>query len=250
MSKQREGRVVQNEAHILPSITRAADDAALPKYIALSELLIREIAAGRLADGHKLPPERDMAAERGVSVGTLRKALIILEEKGLLERIQGSGNYVRSRGGVESIYGLLRLELLTGGGLPTARPISVDTMDAPADAPFDHGHRIRRLRLLDGTAVAIEEIWVNAQAVTALGITDLQDALYLMYEQRFGVRIARAQDSVGMDWVPSWRHVEFGPQIGEAVSHITRVARDLEGRAVEYSQTWFDAKKAAYINRF
>jgi hypothetical protein len=46
MSKQREGRAVQNEAYISPSRSRAADDAALPKYIALSELLIREIAAG------------------------------------------------------------------------------------------------------------------------------------------------------------------------------------------------------------
>ncbi|MGB0746959.1 MAG: YmdB family metallophosphoesterase, partial [Alphaproteobacteria bacterium] len=48
---------------------------ALPIYQQVSELLTREIAAGRLLDGQRLPPERAMAAEHGVTVRTLRKAL-------------------------------------------------------------------------------------------------------------------------------------------------------------------------------
>ena len=64
-----------------------ASKAALPKYVRISERLIREIAAGRLADGTRLPPEREMAVELGASVGTLRKALADLADKGLLERI-------------------------------------------------------------------------------------------------------------------------------------------------------------------
>ena len=70
--------------------------SALPKYVQTAELLIREIAAGRLADGARLPPERDMAGDLDISVGTLRKALNDLTDRGLLERVQGSGNYVPS----------------------------------------------------------------------------------------------------------------------------------------------------------
>ena len=70
------------------------DKTALPKYVQTAELLIREIAAGRLPDGARLKPERDMAVDLGVSVGTLRKALDDLTEKGLLDRVQGSGNYI------------------------------------------------------------------------------------------------------------------------------------------------------------
>ena len=68
---------------------------ALPKYVQISELLIRDIAAGRLMDGERLPPEREMADGLNTSVGTLRKALAILEKKGMLDRLQGSGNYIR-----------------------------------------------------------------------------------------------------------------------------------------------------------
>jgi GntR family transcriptional regulator len=133
---------------------------ALPKFIQISEMLIREIAAGHLADGARLPPERDMAADLNISVGTLRKALSDLVEKGLLDRIQGSGNYVRNRGAVESVYAFFRLELIGGGGLPTAQVVSADRLSKPRNAPnfgpSDEGHRIRRLRSLGDEMIAVE----------------------------------------------------------------------------------------------
>ena len=71
---------------------RANTPGALPIYQQVSELLIREIAAGRLLDGQRLPPERAMAAEHGVTVRTLRKALAELTRRGLLDR-----DHLRSR---------------------------------------------------------------------------------------------------------------------------------------------------------
>ena len=77
---------------------RQDSPAALPIYAQVSEVLIREIAVGRLADGQRLPPERQLAAAHQVTVRTLRKSLKILEDKGLLERVQGSGCF-GARGG-------------------------------------------------------------------------------------------------------------------------------------------------------
>ena len=59
--------------------------ATIPIYLQTAEMLSREIAAGRLIEGEKLPPEREMAAQLGIAVGTLRKSLDDLEAKGLLE---------------------------------------------------------------------------------------------------------------------------------------------------------------------
>jgi GntR family transcriptional regulator len=55
---------------------------SLPKYLQISELLIRDIAAGRLENGSRLPTERDLAAQLSTSIGTLRKALAELEQQG------------------------------------------------------------------------------------------------------------------------------------------------------------------------
>ena len=48
---------------------------ALPIYLQIAELLAREIAAGHLLDGERLPPERDMAERLGISVGTVKSRI-------------------------------------------------------------------------------------------------------------------------------------------------------------------------------
>ena len=50
-----------------------------------------------------------MAESFGIAVSTLRKALASLQEKGLLERVQGSGNYIRTKADTGSVYAFLRL---------------------------------------------------------------------------------------------------------------------------------------------
>jgi len=49
-----------------------------------------------LAPGSKLPPERELAVQMGVSRPSLREALQKLEAQGFLEQVQGGGTYVRS----------------------------------------------------------------------------------------------------------------------------------------------------------
>lgn len=230
-----------------------ADASALPKFIQLSEMLIREIAAGRLADGTRLPPERQMADELGVAVGTLRKALADVAEKGLLERVQGSGNYVRQRAPVQSVYAFFRLELLQGGGLPRARVLSVERLRKPArfaDLGGDpQAHRIRRLRSLDGMLVALEEIWLDAGLCPALSIGDLSESLYLYYRETLAIEIATAEDQIGVAPLPDWTPDSFHLAAGSAVGHITRFSRTAAKTPVEYSRTWFDPARATYISR-
>ena len=230
-----------------------ASATTLPKYIQISERLIRDIAAGHLADGARLPPERDMADSLGLSVGTLRKALAVLADKGLLDRVQGSGNYIRHVPGVASVYGFLRLELRGGGGLPTARVLAVDRLpkpdDAPAFGPDAAAWRIRRLRRLDGQAVAVEEIWLDAARAARLDAGDLSESLYLHYRDRLGLIIASVEDRVGLRTVPDWAPSDFAPMAGAACAHVTRLSRDTSGARVEFSRTWFDSDKARYISR-
>ncbi len=53
------------------------------------------IVSGRLDPGTKLPPERELAEEIGVSRTVIREAVHILVTKGLLETRQGVGTIVR-----------------------------------------------------------------------------------------------------------------------------------------------------------
>jgi GntR family transcriptional regulator len=230
-----------------------AQTSALPKFIQLSEMLIREIAAGHLTDGARLPPEREMADDLGVAVGTLRKALADVEAKGLLDRVQGSGNYVRHRPAVDSVYAFFRLELLEGGGLPTAQVLAVDRLLKPEGFARLGGHpegpRIIRLRSLGGTMIALEEIWLDGAHPAQIAVSDLSDSLYHFYRHDLGLVIASVEDQIGVDTLPVWTPTEFHMQAGETAGYIERVSWTATKEPAEFSRTWYDAKRAVYISR-
>jgi GntR family transcriptional regulator len=226
---------------------------SLPLYLQISELLIRDIAAGRLVDGERLPPEREMAARLGIAVGTLRQALKHLADKGLVQSIHGSGNYIRAKADPTSVYAFLRIELVEGGGLPTAEVLSVDRLPKPAGlppfGPHPEGHRIRRLRRLSGVAAAVEEIWLDAARAERLTAEELSESLYLFYRQRLGLWIARAEDRVGQAPLPGWAPAAFPKAPGRALPCITRIAWAGDGQPVEASLTWYDPDTTAYVAR-
>lgn len=226
---------------------------SLPKYVQIAEMLIREIAAGRLVEGQRLPPERDMARELGVAMGTLRKALDALDEKGLLDRVQGSGNYIKSGKEAVGLYALFRLELVSGGGLPTAEVISVDALEKPADLPTfgrsGTGFRIRRLRRLGGQPAALEEIWLDGGSASKLRPEELSESLYHYYRVRLGFSIVRAEDRVAISPAPDWAQPPFGPAPGTHCGFVTRIAWDEHGASPEFSRTWFDTDVARYVAR-
>ncbi|MEM1236784.1 MAG: GntR family transcriptional regulator [Pseudomonadota bacterium] len=229
------------------------DRGSLPKHMQISELLMREVASGRLADGARLPPEREMATDLQISVGTLRRALDNLTERGLLERVQGSGNYVRARGDVRSIYAFFRLDVPGGGGLPTAHVLSAEAVARPEGLETEGGQgevlRIRRLRLLDDKPAALEEIWLDTPGAAELGPGDLSESLYLTFQRELGIAIDRTEDRVSVGEVPDWGRGQLDLVPGAACGYVRRLGWAGTRGVVEASQTWFDSKRAEFVSR-
>lgn len=68
---------------------------SLRRYQQVATAIEQAIAEGKYPAGQRLASERDLAEEFGVSRPTVRRAVIALEMRGLLEARQGSGVYVR-----------------------------------------------------------------------------------------------------------------------------------------------------------
>jgi len=68
-------------------------------YRQIAEQLRVLIGKGEFAVGARIPAERDLAAQLGVSRPSVREALIALEVEGWVEVRTGSGVYVLERGG-------------------------------------------------------------------------------------------------------------------------------------------------------
>lgn len=65
-----------------------------PLYMQVYDRLISQIADGTWKPGDMIPNEIELARNYGVSLGTMRKALQALTERGLLTRRQGRGTFI------------------------------------------------------------------------------------------------------------------------------------------------------------
>lgn len=69
--------------------------AEQPKYLQVADILRKEIAEGVFRDGQTLMTEEELRVRFDVSRQTIRQAIALLEDDGLVDRRRGSGTYVR-----------------------------------------------------------------------------------------------------------------------------------------------------------
>lgn len=243
---------------------KAISPQPLPLFIRIREKLMREITAGRWKDGERFPTEQELSISLGAAVGTIRKAVDELVAMQLLVRRQGSGTYVSFQfhaagtpaKPMKSIYGFFHLELLGGGGLPTAQVIECKRVRHPVSVPaFGESarsmcYRVRRLRYLDDTPVALEEIWFDARHRADLKASALGEALYQFYQDQLGFWISHVEDQVGAGTVPGWAGAPFALAIGQPCGMIVRKAWAGTNVLEEFSTTWFDSDRARYCARW
>lgn len=72
-------------------------NSPIPIYEQIAQWMIENIHTGKWEKGYQLQAEEDLAKVLQVSRGTLRKAISVLIEQGLLLRIQGKGTFVQEK---------------------------------------------------------------------------------------------------------------------------------------------------------
>ena len=64
------------------------------RYVTVYNKLFKMINEGTFLEDSRLPSEPDLAKELGISRTTLRQALALLQDDGLIKNIRGKGNYI------------------------------------------------------------------------------------------------------------------------------------------------------------
>lgn len=68
--------------------------AARPLYLQVRDVLVQRIVVGQWKPGGSLPNETILAQQLGISIGTVRKALDLMENERIVTRRQGRGTFV------------------------------------------------------------------------------------------------------------------------------------------------------------
>jgi len=72
-------------------------DDTRPPYLQIADSVRADIEAGTYSPGAQLPSLHALSAEYEASLGTVKSALKVLREAGLIVTRQGKGSYVRTR---------------------------------------------------------------------------------------------------------------------------------------------------------
>lgn len=89
-------------------------------YKQIADELRSEIMSGSLEAGKRLPPERELCGRWNVERTTLRRALALLAEEGLIEKKSGYGSIVRSRSNDLISF------ITTGNGTSTTKVLELE----------------------------------------------------------------------------------------------------------------------------
>jgi GntR family transcriptional regulator len=133
-----------------------------PLYRQLAEDLRARILAGEFSVSEPMPTEAQLSERYRASRITVRHALGLLDQEGLVHREQGRGSFVRPRAitvGPRRLTSFTQ-ELRERGSRQASDLIAVERMPIPQDAPLDPGPsgdcvRIERVRRADGRPIAL-----------------------------------------------------------------------------------------------
>ena len=148
----------------------SAGDLALPRRIRYQEIAaeLRELVRDRAA-GTLLPSESELSARFGASRVTVRRALEVVRDEGLVAARQGFGWFVATepvRQRLEHL-GTIEDQLEAGGRRAERRVTEFAFVDAPARVErvlgVDQVLRVKRVNLADGEPFAVVTVWCPAE---------------------------------------------------------------------------------------
>ena len=156
-------------------------DLYLPRYREIEQALRTRIAA--LRPGDPIPSEADLVAEFGVSRMTARAALGVLADEGLISREPGRGTFVAEQPHHRRADSLVSFsnEMRRQGRVPSSRlilrEVRTPTLEERDDLGLRGGQRVvalRRIRLADDEAIALEDVALPERCAAAVMEADLE----------------------------------------------------------------------------
>lgn len=217
-----------------------------PLFRQVKDVLMKRLGDGSWAPGQLLPSEPDIAADLGVSPGTVRKALDELTAENLLVRRQGRGTFVARHDEERILFQFFRLKSDDDERrFPESRTVSVKAAKASAAAAARLGIAraapviaIERVRSLGGQPCIHESIVLPGALFPKLDRREgLPNNLYALYSTEYGVTIARASESLKAVAAGERQVAMLDVRQGAPLLLVDRLALALDGAAAEWRRS-------------
>jgi len=243
----------------LPSRFEPGD--VLPLYQRLAERLRSDIAAGLHPVGSALPTEVELCARHAVSRHTIREALRLLVDLGLIERRQGAGSRVVATAPpvayVHTIRSLAELYSYTRDTTLEVADSEMVVLDEPQAATLrlsagTRWLRIAGLRLTADRTDRVCHVTIHAHARFAGLLGDVgreASPVHALIEARSGERVAEAVQEISAAPMPAAAARALASRAGAPALRIVRRYLDASGGTMMVAVNWHLADSFTYTIR-
>ena len=214
------------------------------KYQKAKDTLLASIQEGQIGANECLPSERELCARFDVSRVTIRKAVDELEAEGVIYRFPGKGTFVKRQQKITQA--LSRLTSFTED--MQARHMKADSKILLSERsaankevaqrlglnPGDEVILFRRLRLADGSPMAIETIYLDYNIFYPLLTEFSGGSFYAFMRERLGIVPKRALQSLEVTPLMEWEAELLGNVDLNAALLMNRQTFDDNDRPIEY----------------
>ena len=224
----------------------------LPKYHQIYLVLREQLREGRFDAG--LPGELSLMQQFGVARVTMRRALDLLVQEGLIQRAPGRGTRPvprntlpyqgpeeeRSEGQTARLTGLLE-NLVTMGLRTTVQVIRVDVLPAPDDVaktlrlpPGEQVQKAERVRSTDEGPLSHITTWVPQRFAQGFGKAELARKPILVLLEESGVKVGRAEQTISARLADAEMARHLDVSVGSALLAVRRLIYDEQDQPVQW----------------
>ncbi|MFY0545903.1 GntR family transcriptional regulator [Brevibacillus sp. H7] len=224
----------------------------IPMYQQISETIQKQIQEGVYTEGAKIPTEQELMELFNVSRTTVRLAIQDMTEKGLIEKKQGKGTFVRNTTiyhptqGFKGVY-----ETLVAAGMSHETKLigyKIEEANESTREVFQlqKGEKVKtilRLCFVDGKPAVLAQINLNPSVMDFVTIEEAeQNPIHLILENKLNVPIRQVHLEIFAECASAEIAQALSIQENSAVLGAERVLYTKDGTPVEHTMLWFTAE--------
>lgn len=194
------------------------------KYLEVIDKFKELIADDRFYVGSKLPSERELSALWGVNRVTLRRAIDELVKQGIVNKVQGSGNYLLSKNVLNNMYELMSCtqDVLSKGLVPqrtvlehSLKPASLQESVILEMQAGDELFVLERIYRVENDVINITKTHLPHALFPGIEDMDFSEkSLYEVIENSYGYEILTARRNISAvaadDRIANYLEVDSG----------------------------------------
>lgn len=227
---------------------------ALPLYKQIANKIKEDIISANLSKGDAIPTETKLAKDYGVSRVTVRQAIKMLVDEGLLYRVQGSGTYISHEKIEHNIFKLQGFtEEMSELDHHPENTILEFKLTSPSNeikkilnlSDEEKVYYVKRLRLADKEPLILEESYLPVKLFPDLSIHVMAKSKYEYIEKK-GYKIDKRYGEM-IPMMPTEELVEYLHVSKEDPLLFLSAYSTLQDQVVfEYSKVYFHPKKYTF----